>query len=230
MNDRNDTSLSPKSSKPANRKIVSKCNKRGRPRINNDNELKTTIIEAALKIFVDLQYAGTTMDLVASHCGISKRTLYGYFPSKTSLFQEMIVTHRSAIIALPGNYDHLTLEDALMEICRFNQTEEEFARQNAILRVFFMETPATQELEEILTEHGGVNAHTLLSDWIKDQVAKGRIETDDVPAAAKVLIDMMIAIRVAMPLTSNGAPAVFRNDLSYRKALVKVIARGLSPH
>lgn len=91
------------------------------------------------------------MDIVASHCGISKRTLYGYFPSKTSLFKEMVIAHRSAIIALPGNYDHLCLEDALMEICRFNQPEEEYIRQNAILRVFFLESPATSELDELLT-------------------------------------------------------------------------------
>ncbi|SHM35937.1 transcriptional regulator, TetR family [Roseibium suaedae] len=221
--------MSPQTSKPANRKIVSICNRRGRPRINDDCELKSAIIDAALRIFVDHQYAGTTMDLVASHCGISKRTLYGYFPSKTSLFKEMIDTHRTAIIALPGNYDHLPLEEALMEICRFNQTEEEFARQNAILRVFFMETPATEELDEMITEHGGVNTHTLLTDWITDQVEKGRIETDDVSAAAKILIDMMIAVRVAMPLTCPGVPESFSNDLKYRKTLMKVIARGLSP-
>ena len=229
MNDRNDTSFPPTVSKNAKCEGASACNRRGRPRINDKNELKSTIIEVALKIFVDHHYAGTTMDLVASHCGISKRTLYGYFPSKTSLFQEMIVTHRSAIIALPGNYDHLSLEEALMEVCRFNQTDEEFARQNAILRVFFMETPATQELDEILTEHGGLNTHTLLSNWIEDQVVKGRIETDDVSATAKILIDMMIAIRVAKPLTCSEVPEVLSNDASYRKALVRVIARGLSP-
>lgn len=48
------------------------------------------IIDAALDLFVDKGFAATRLDDVAQRAGISKGTLYLYFPSKAELFQAVV--------------------------------------------------------------------------------------------------------------------------------------------
>jgi len=48
------------------------------------------ILESALKLFSEKGFAGTRLEDVARHAGISKGTIYLYFKSKEELFHEMI--------------------------------------------------------------------------------------------------------------------------------------------
>ena len=51
---------------------------------------KTEIIETAMKVFVENDYDGTSMDEVALKSGIAKGTIYLYFKNKQQLFVEVI--------------------------------------------------------------------------------------------------------------------------------------------
>lgn len=53
------------------------------------------IAKAARKLFLDLGYAGTSMDAVSARAKVSKQTLYAYFPTKADLLRE-ILTHELA--------------------------------------------------------------------------------------------------------------------------------------
>ncbi|WP_319413702.1 TetR/AcrR family transcriptional regulator [uncultured Cohaesibacter sp.] len=48
------------------------------------------ILAAAERLFLSLGYIGTTMDAVAIEAGVTKQTVYRYFPSKVSLFSALI--------------------------------------------------------------------------------------------------------------------------------------------
>ncbi|MDA8456898.1 TetR/AcrR family transcriptional regulator [Acidovorax sp. GBBC 3334] len=48
------------------------------------------LIEAALDLFVEKGYAATKVDEVAAQAGVSKGTLFLYFPSKEDLFKEVV--------------------------------------------------------------------------------------------------------------------------------------------
>ncbi len=55
------------------------------------NELKRdNIIDHAEKLFSELGIENTTMDIIAKDTGISKRTVYTYFSSKTELYQAIL--------------------------------------------------------------------------------------------------------------------------------------------
>ena len=56
-------------------------------------------LQAALRIFAANGYSGTTMDQVAEAAGLSKPTLYQYFPSKEALFARMMLEKRDAMLA-----------------------------------------------------------------------------------------------------------------------------------
>jgi AcrR family transcriptional regulator len=48
------------------------------------------LIDAALTVFVERGYAGTRLDDVARHAGVTKGTMYLYFESKEALFKAMV--------------------------------------------------------------------------------------------------------------------------------------------
>ncbi len=48
------------------------------------------LLEAALDLFVDKGFAATRVEEVAAHAGVSKGTLFLYFPSKLELFKAVV--------------------------------------------------------------------------------------------------------------------------------------------
>jgi TetR/AcrR family transcriptional repressor of mexJK operon len=52
----------------------------------NAEQKQVTIVQAALNLFLEQGYAATSMDTVASLAGVTKQTIYRYYPSKEELF------------------------------------------------------------------------------------------------------------------------------------------------
>lgn len=70
--------------------------KRGRPR---DPERQRRVLEAAAEHFQREGFAGTSMEAVAASSGVSKMTIYSYFPSKEQLFEACIAARIDAVFA-----------------------------------------------------------------------------------------------------------------------------------
>ena len=68
--------------------------RRQQNRLNRERQ----ILDAALTVFAAQGYSGTTMDAVAAEAGVTKPTLYSYFPSKESLFQAMMLGKRDLML------------------------------------------------------------------------------------------------------------------------------------
>lgn len=51
-----------------------------------DRRKRDAIVQAASEVFLELGFEGASMSQIAARVGGSKRTLYGYFPSKEELF------------------------------------------------------------------------------------------------------------------------------------------------
>ena len=52
----------------------------------NAKQKQATVVQAALDLFLEQGYAATSMDAVASQAGVTKQTVYRYYPSKEELF------------------------------------------------------------------------------------------------------------------------------------------------
>ncbi len=57
------------------------------------------LLDAALALFVDKGYAATRAEEVAQRAGVSKGTLYLYYPSKEELFKAVVRSNLGALIA-----------------------------------------------------------------------------------------------------------------------------------
>jgi TetR/AcrR family transcriptional regulator, mexJK operon transcriptional repressor len=56
------------------------------------------ILDAALQVFAQEGYAGTSMDAIAAAAGVSKPTLYTYFGAKEQLFEAMMASGRDIML------------------------------------------------------------------------------------------------------------------------------------
>lgn len=69
------------------------------PRQRRKEARPQELLEAALALFVEKGFAATRAEEVAQRAGVSKGTLYLYYPSKEELFKAVVRQNLSALIA-----------------------------------------------------------------------------------------------------------------------------------
>lgn len=67
---------------------------------NEEDEVKLRILDTALQLFTDYGLRRTTMEDVASRCGIGRATLYRRFRDKDQLFQAVIFQEMQRNLAI----------------------------------------------------------------------------------------------------------------------------------
>jgi len=139
-----------------------------------------TVTRTAQKLFLDQGFSATSMEAIAKAAGVSKATLYAYFPSKEALFAHLITA------LCEGLQQHLPspeLADGLYPAL------QEFSRQ--YLRIFiegkevaFVRTIANEsirfpELGRLFYESGPLATTRRLAQFLDEAKAKGLLEFDD---------------------------------------------------
>ncbi|MDD2547643.1 MAG: TetR/AcrR family transcriptional regulator, partial [Burkholderiaceae bacterium] len=76
------------------------------------------LLAAALDLFVDKGYAATRVEEVALRAGVSKGTLFLYFPSKEDLFKAVVRENIGGRFA-EWNAEFETLEGSTAEVLRY---------------------------------------------------------------------------------------------------------------
>ncbi len=67
------------------------------PRTESQNEeirrkMESKILDSALELFANEGYGGTSMQMIALKCGVSKGNLYNYFKSKQDLLEGVLIS------------------------------------------------------------------------------------------------------------------------------------------
>jgi len=167
---------------------------RGRPKLVSDEQRRADLVELAMGVFTELGYARTTMDIVAARARVSKQTLYRFFPSKTALFGAVIEHHRRFMLALPGDYDHLPIAEALAKIFRTDLDAAADDDRMLLVSMIMAESIQNPELLDVVEAHGAEPARADLGAWMRREVERGRIRSDDDPELlAGILLDMVFA-------------------------------------
>lgn len=206
--------------------MAAKTRGRGRPKAASDEEQRRALAGRAWQLFVEKGYGGTTMQDVAAACGMSKRTVYRLFPGKTELFAAVVALHRTTMIALPGDYDDLPLEEALARIFLIDIDPDLDRARTGLMAVFMAESRRFPELLPLVHAFGGEPSRRLLRDWLERQAARSRISLPDADVAARMLMDVVFG---AVPLKDeNGPPWPGGSDRpSYLRTCFVMIAQGL---
>ncbi|KRB61218.1 hypothetical protein ASE04_22930 [Rhizobium sp. Root708] len=172
-------------------KVVSEVKRsRGRPPAHDEATRRAQIVETARGTFSEFGYAGTTTDIVAARCQISKQTLYRLFPSKEDLFIAATMMPAQALLDLPRpDGEDVPMEEVIARIFRIDSAPV----HAALIRTATGEAADIPEMAEALALREIQQARSCLIEWLRGEVAKGSLRLDSPESCARLLMDMMFS-------------------------------------
>lgn len=186
------------------------------------------VLDAALKLFLERGYEGTSMDAVAHAAGVSKPVVYACFPSKEELFrtllyreEERILTEIQAAFASADLDDpEKTLTDGFTAFLRAVA-----ARPDVYRLIFFQEGGGNAAIAHRIQRgrEAQVDALTTLARrWLE-----GRNGQPDPDTAARLLGHVIVGFAEAGARALLGDPGTW-TPYSLGQTLGRLAARGQS--
>jgi len=120
------------------------------PKIVDREEYRQTLLDQCFDLFAEKGYASVTMQQIAVELGVSTGTLYHYFPSKKSLFEQLIeeITQRDIFMAIAELEGQKTLLENMEALGNFIAKNEEYFIKQLYLYVDFSQTHSKEEMTE----------------------------------------------------------------------------------
>ena len=153
---------------------------------------RKAILAIARDTFLSEGYAATSMSAIAAKLGGSKGTLYNYFPSKEELFEAMMreecAAENIAMTSLPleGEIDGV-LRSLGAAFVRFILS----SKAVGIHRIVAAETSRFPELGRMFYEEGPRRTIAVVSGFLADRMAEGRLRRADPERAAQHLMALL---------------------------------------
>ncbi len=153
---------------------------------------RAQIAAAARKLFFENGFAATSMDAVTAEAGVSKQTLYRYFPTKVALLVEILYGGLANLVLRPPNLDHLhTLADLRSSMVDFATFFTHSVMQPdtvALVRLVLGEAFRVPEIRIAFREALPAQILERTEQVIRHAVAKGLIAADDPPLTTRMFV------------------------------------------
>ena len=144
------------------------------------------VLEGARQVFLADGFEGASVDDIARAAGVSKATLYSYFPDKRLLFMEVAHTEclRQGEEALDNVECSATPELALQEAGRRMLAFMLSDIGQRIFRICVAEADRFPDLGRQFYETGPLVLRGRLRDYLATATARGELQIDDLDLAA----------------------------------------------
>lgn len=145
------------------------------------------VLDGARQVFLSDGFEGASVDDIAKAAGVSKATLYSYFPDKRLLFVE--VARSQCAAQAETALDMLDMDAAAPDFLRALATEmiafitSDFGKQ--IFRIFVAETERFPELGRQFYESGTLLVQKSLVTFLQKAAKRGEVVIDDYELAAQ---------------------------------------------
>ncbi|MCC6295712.1 MAG: TetR/AcrR family transcriptional regulator [Pseudomonadales bacterium] len=138
--------------------------------LQRGDQRRTHILEAAIAVFLEQGYAGTSVDRIVQRAGGSKATLYRHFNSKADLFAAIIqelVAQMTAPIAGPRVGDTGGLAATLEDFARTYLDVLLEPRSLALYRMVMAEGARFPDLGRVFFDQGPGRVAAQLADYLR---------------------------------------------------------------
>jgi AcrR family transcriptional regulator len=172
------------------------------------------LLDAALTLFVEKGFAATRSEEVARLAGVSKGTLYLYYPSKEELFKAVVRQNLSSLIAegleMAGQFEGSSSE---LLACLMQTWWERVGNTPAagIHKIVLAEVRNFPELAQFYTDEVILPADLLFSGCVQRGIDRGEFRPMPVHEVAHALIAPLIFM--AVHRHSFGACPVHGNEV-----------------
>lgn len=184
-------------------------------RKKRDTEQKRqTILEGAVKVFIESGYDVSSMDKIAEVAGVSKRTVYNHFKSKESLFQAVVD-------------DYLKQRD-LQKPIEYSKTRilEEQLRDFANAEIYLIDDPIRRGLAKFLTAQFVMDIefgkkirsqakppHESFINWLNSAKEDGKLEFHSARLAAQIFYGLVEGCLTYAALFTDGASLQYKEPI-----------------
>ena len=159
---------------------------------------QTTPIEArdqrvfdAVRELLATQGMHLSMDAVAAHVGCSKQTLYSRYGSKRDLLSLAMRQHVSVAAAPLASGDERPLREVLLDFALRYLESRNQPRSRQAAQLIASGIQQFREEARTLYQSGANALRDQLSEWMRTEMARGRIIHDDPHFMAEMLISMI---------------------------------------
>lgn len=196
---------------------------------------RTTIVETAASVFLELGYEGASMKEVSTRLGGSKATLYGYFSSKEALFSAVVKMYATSHL-------YNAVSDLLVESRTDMGLEESllhFGRQ--MLAIVMNDSTAIKVYRMVLSESGRSDIGTLfyesgpsqsidaLASVMSAGVQRGELRKGNPRVLAKQFLSLVTAEPEERLFQQDPPPVALHQIDEMAAAAVDLFLRGATP-
>jgi AcrR family transcriptional regulator len=201
------------------------------PRQRRKEARPQELLDAALSLFVEKGYAATRSEEVAARAGVSKGTLYLYYPSKEELFKAMVRASLASPIAdsvAVAAQHRGSMASLLRELMADWWSRMGMSPAGGITKIMMAEARNFPELAQFYVDEVIQPTQELLAGLLAKGVASGEFRPVPVEHAVHVLIAPML--HLVLHKHSFGACALHGPALDAKAVLdvqLDLILRGL---
>lgn len=186
------------------------------------------VLEGARTVFLRDGFEGASVDDIAREAGVSKATLYSYFPDKRLLFVEVAkvecASQSDAAIAQVGATGDIreALSIAAKRMVRFFTSEVGLQ----VHRIIVGESQRFPEIGRQFYESGPARVHQVLRQFLQKAVDEGKLTVDDIDLAADQFPELCKAgLHLQMVLGLRGSPTQDEIDRVVESAVDMFLCR-----
>ena len=189
------------------------------------------LLAAALDLFVEKGFAATRAEEVAQHAGVSKGTLFLYFPSKEELFKAVVREHIGGTIrAAFSELDSFPGSSSEMIHFLMTQWWERYGNTKAsgISKLMMSESNNFPELALFYQQEVIIPGHQLIEKVIQRGIASGEFREVDVEYAVFSMLAPIMFLIMWKHSMSGCCPSGEKIDPNrYLKTQADIVAHGL---
>jgi AcrR family transcriptional regulator len=196
------------------------------------DERPAELLDAALALFVEKGYAATRMEEVAARAGVSKGTVFLYFPSKLELFKQVVRRNISGRLALwdgrfaefAGSSAELLRLTMLLWWERIGSTPA-----SGISKLMISEGHNFPEMAEFFHHEVIVPGQLILRRLIERGIERGEFRRVCVEHAVQGVVSVMVFLALSRQ-SGNACTQNFMtlDPVAYLDHHAELIARGLA--
>jgi AcrR family transcriptional regulator len=203
----------------------------GRPTNEQAARLDQAVREAALEMFLEHGYEGTSMDAIAAAAGTTKASLYARYPSKDEIFSTVLnwAANRQDWPVPDGDAPDLDdLEAALTSIAEASLSRALHPSLVQLSRIAISQAARFPELARSTLGAGAWQRRGVVVRLLEHHAAQGTIVITDDP---EILAEDFLAMASGMParLASLGVLREPEDQANRTRIAVQLFVRSLRP-
>lgn len=198
----------------------------GRPPVLCEEVRRERILDSAESVLQKYGYRGASMDKIARHSGMSKKTLYTMFSSKQEMIEHLL--HDRLMLAdlqnlkLKGD----TVESQLIFGLKALRSALMKEKRLSLLRLVIGETSRSHEADQVVRDFfSGASAVFPLKMWLRRLKQEGTLAITDVETASDMLFGFALASELLSELLHCRTNHSYRDHDAYVAATVQAFLR-----